>query len=98
MAKITKKDVEYVAALAHISLDDEAKAGIVKDLDEILVYMEKLNELDTDSVEPMMRVQEATNVMRDDVVGESLDQAQALKNAPSTDGEYFLVPRVLDGE
>lgn len=98
MAKITEKDVQYVADLAHILLDESARARMVKDFGEILGYMDKLNELNTDGVEPMMRVREATNVFREDVVGESLGQAKALENAPRSDGAYFLVPRVLDGE
>ena len=98
MAKITKQDVEYVAGLAQLSLDEEAKAGFVGDLDEILSYMDKLNELDTSDTEPMMHALEMTNVLREDVVGESLDRDTALKNAPKSDGEYFVVPRILDTE
>ncbi len=98
MSRITEKDVDYVAGLAQLVLDGPTKAKMVKDLGEILGYIDKLNELDTTGVEPMMHVLDMSNVYRQDVVGESLTQDQALKNAPKTDGAYFLVPRILDGE
>lgn len=98
MARITESDVDYVAGLARLSLDGETKRRMVKDLSNILDYIDKLNELDTANIEPMMRVLEATNVFREDVVGESLDRETALENAPKSDGEYFVVPRILDGD
>ncbi len=98
MGKITKEDVEYVAGLAQLSLDDAAKGRLVQELGAILGYMEKLNEVDTSDVEPVMHVLEMTNVYRDDEVRESLDRETALMNAPKSDGEYFLVPRILDTE
>jgi len=98
MAKITKEDVEYVAGLARLSLDDAAKDRLVGEMGAILSYMDKLNELDTAGIEPMMHVLDITNVYREDVVGESLDRETALMNAPKSDGEYFLVPRILDQE
>ena len=98
MAKITLKDVEYVASLAQLSLDDEAKQRLVREMGDVLAYIDKLNELDTDGVEPMMHVLDLNNVFREDVVTGSLDRDTALQNAPKTDGEYFLVPRILDTE
>ncbi len=98
MSRITEKDVDYVAGLAQLVLDGPTKAKMVRDLGEILGYIDKLNELDTTGVEPMMHVLDMSNVYRQDVVGQSLTQEQALKNAPKTDGSYFLVPRILDGE
>lgn len=97
MSAITQADVEYVAGLAQLSLDDATKQRLTKELGDILSYIEKLNELDTSSVEPMMHAMQLTNVFRDDVVEPSLPREEALKNAPNTDGEYFLVPRVLGG-
>ena len=98
MAKITKKDVEYVAALAHLSPDEETKERLVREMGEILGYMDKLNELDTTGIEPTMHAIPVTNVFRDDAVTPGLERDEALKNAPKTDGEYFLVPRILDVE
>ena len=98
MAKITKKDVEYVAALAHLSPDDDTKERLAKEMGDILAYMDKLNELDTAGVEPTMHAIPMTNVFREDAVAAGLDQEEALRNAPKSDGEYFLVPRILDVE
>ena len=96
MAKITTDDVEYVAGLAQLILDDDTKERLVQEMGNILSYMDKLNELDTDDIEPMMHVLDLANVYREDVVGESLPREVALSNAPAEDGEYFLVPRILD--
>ncbi|MCH8204457.1 MAG: Asp-tRNA(Asn)/Glu-tRNA(Gln) amidotransferase subunit GatC, partial [Candidatus Hydrogenedentes bacterium] len=92
MAKITLKDVEYVASLAQLSLDDEAKQRLLKEMGDVLAYVDKLNELDTDGIEPMMHVLDISNVYREDVVTGSLDREAALRNAPKTDRAYFLVP------
>lgn len=98
MAKITTQDVEYVAGLAQLILDDASKERLVHEMGDILNYMDKLDELNTDGIEPMMHVLDLANVYREDVVGESLSRDAALQNAPKTDGEYFLVPRILDTE
>ena len=98
MAKITLKDVEYVASLAQLSLDEEAKQRLLREMGDVLAYVDKLNELDTDGIEPMMHVLDISNVYREDVVTGSLDHDAALKNAPKTDGAYFLVPRILEPE
>jgi aspartyl-tRNA(Asn)/glutamyl-tRNA(Gln) amidotransferase subunit C len=98
MTKIEKRDVEYVADLAKLTLDEAAKERLVGELGEILAYMDKLNELDTSNVEPTMYALEMTNVFRDDDVRPSLDREIAFMNAPKSDGEYFLVPRILDVE
>ena len=96
MGEITKEDVEYVASLAHLAPDEATKQRLVKELGAILEYMAKLNELDTSDVEPTMHAVPRTNVFREDAAQGSLDRDEALKNAPKTDGEYFLVPRILD--
>lgn len=96
MSKITRKDVEYVAGLAQLTLDEETKDRLVGEMGEILAYMDKLNELDTTGIEPTMHVLEMSNVFREDEVQPSLDRETALMNAPKTDGEYFLVPKILD--
>ena len=96
MSKITRQDVEYVAGLAQLALDEPAAERLVHEMGEILSYMDKLNELDTSNVEPMMHALEMTNVFRDDVVAESLPREAALRTAPLSDEEYFLVPKILD--
>jgi aspartyl-tRNA(Asn)/glutamyl-tRNA(Gln) amidotransferase subunit C len=96
-AKITQKDVEYVAGLAQLALDDATKERLAGEMGDILGYMDKLNELNTDAIEPMMHAQEMTNVYGEDEVQPSLEREEALRNAPQTDGEYFLVPKILEG-
>ena len=98
MANITKSDVEYVARLAQLTLSEEAKERLVGEMSEILSYMDELNTLDTTGIEPTMHVLEMVNVYRDDVEEPSLTREEALANAPKTDGEYFIVPRILDME
>lgn len=98
MAKITREDVRYVAGLAQLSLDAETEERLVREMGEILSYMDKLNELNTDGVEPMMHVMEVSNVFRDDDLGVSLDRDATFKNAPKSDGDFFIVPRILDQE
>ena len=97
MSKITKDDVDYIAGLAHLTIDDATKERLVGELASILDYIDQLSELDTSDVEPMMHVLEVSNVLRDDVAKPSLDRDETFKNAPKTDGEHFLVPRILDG-
>lgn len=98
MADISLADVEYVAGLAQLVLTDDMKARMARDLGDILSYIEKLNELDTEGIEPMMHVLDMRNVFREDIQGECLPREQILANAPAQDGEYFLVPQILDGD
>lgn len=96
MSKITRADVEYVAGLAQLRLDDAAKDRLVHEMGEIIGYMDQLNALNTDGVEPMMYALDMSNVFRQDVVEPWLTREEGLKNAPSHDGEYFIVPRILE--
>lgn len=98
MSKITQADVEYVAALAQLDLDPEAKSRLVDEMDEILTYMDKLSALNTDGIEPMMHAMALTNVFREDEVKPSLPREAALRGAPVHDNEFFVVPRILDTE
>ncbi len=98
MSTITEKDVEYIANLAQLTLDDSLKARLVGELGNILDYIDKLNELDTDGVEPMMHVQPLTNVFRDDEIAPSLPRERVMEAAPKHDGEYILVPQILEGD
>lgn len=98
MSKITKEDVAYVASLAQLELDEAAQERLVQEMGEILNYMDKLNALDTEHVEPMMHALEMSNVFREDVVGASLSRDAALQNAPQHDDEYFIVPKILEND
>ncbi|MBB3112176.1 aspartyl-tRNA(Asn)/glutamyl-tRNA(Gln) amidotransferase subunit C [Paenibacillus phyllosphaerae] len=93
---ITLKDVEHVAKLARLTLTEQEKEQFTGQLNAILKYAEKLNELNTDDVEPTSHVLPVTNVMRDDVVRESVPVETALKNAPDDEDGQFKVPAVLE--
>jgi len=98
MSTLSLEDVEYVAALAKLRLDEGAKAKLLDEMREILGYVEKLSALDTEHVEPMMHAIPMTNVFRQDETSPSLDRDTVLAAAPDHDGEYFLVPKILDAE
>ncbi|MCR2807800.1 Asp-tRNA(Asn)/Glu-tRNA(Gln) amidotransferase subunit GatC [Paenibacillus soyae] len=93
---ITLKDVEHVANLARLELTDAEKAQFTDQLNAILKYAEKLNELDTENVEPTSHVLPITNVMRDDVRKESLPIEKVLLNAPDEEDGQIKVPAVLE--
>ncbi|REK71655.1 Asp-tRNA(Asn)/Glu-tRNA(Gln) amidotransferase subunit GatC [Paenibacillus paeoniae] len=93
---ITLKDVEHVANLARLDLTDAEKAQFTEQLNAILKYAEKLNELDTENVEPTSHVLPITNVMRDDVMKESLPIEKVLLNAPDEEDGQIKVPAVLE--
>jgi aspartyl-tRNA(Asn)/glutamyl-tRNA(Gln) amidotransferase subunit C len=92
---LTRQDVEKVALLARLKLSDDELARMTVQLAQIVGYVEQLNELDTDEVEPMAHAVELVNVFRADGVTESLPRDRALANAPKSDGECYLVPAVL---
>lgn len=92
---ISVQDVEHIANLAKLSLSEDEKIEYSKQLGDILEYVEKLNELDTSDVEPLSHVMEVTNAFREDEPGESLPREEALANAPKSDGEFFVVPKVI---
>lgn len=94
---VTKNDVHYVANLARLQLSDKEAEGLMEDLNEILGYIETLNELDTTDVEPLEHVTEITaSRFRKDEAKAPLSHEDALKNAPDADSDYFRVPRVIE--
>ncbi|MGA1845236.1 MAG: Asp-tRNA(Asn)/Glu-tRNA(Gln) amidotransferase subunit GatC [bacterium] len=94
--KITRKQVEYVAHLAYLELSEEEKELFTHQLDSILAYMDKLNQLDTTGIEPTSHVLPMTNVFREDEVQDSLPLEDALANAPDRKDGFFRVPRVIE--
>ncbi len=93
---ITKKDVEYIASLARLKFNDAELENFTHQLNDILRYVEKLNELNTDNVEPLSHPVENTNVFRDDELKPSISTEDALKNAPNRTDEFFKVPKVIN--
>ncbi len=97
--KITEKQVRYVADLANLALTDEEIRKYCADLDEILVYVDKLNEVDTSQVEPMAQViyeTDETATLRPDSVKPSFSSEVALANAPLSGAGQFKVPKVVE--
>ena len=90
------KDVEYTAKLARIDLSAEEKELFAQQLDRILEYINKLNEVDTSGVEPTTHVLPLKNVYREDKVQDSLPIDKALQNAPEKEGAFFKVPQVIE--
>ncbi|MBB6638463.1 Asp-tRNA(Asn)/Glu-tRNA(Gln) amidotransferase subunit GatC [Cohnella thailandensis] len=93
---ITVKDVEHVANLARLELTEAEKEQFTGQLNAILKYAEKLNELNTDGIEPTSHVRPMYNVMREDKVAESLPIEKVLLNAPDEEDGQFKVPAVLE--
>ncbi len=93
---ISKKEVEYVARLARLRLSEEEKERFTHQLDQILEYVQQLNQLDTENVPPTSHVLALKNVWRKDEVKPSLPLSEALSNAPQADEEFFLVPKVIE--
>jgi aspartyl-tRNA(Asn)/glutamyl-tRNA(Gln) amidotransferase subunit C len=110
--KVTDKDVAYVADLANLELTPEERSGMLRDLNSILEYIDRLNELDTSNVPPMAQVSDRYGVdeskqgsdrfayaSREDIVEglrKSLPHDEALANAPDADEEFFRVPKVIE--
>lgn len=98
---LTEKDARYVAELAHLELTEEEVHKFLPQLDSILVYVEKLNQLDTTRVEPMAQVTLTASqnpALRQDQPHPTFDQDTALANAPERDAGCFKVPRVIERE
>ena len=110
--KVTDKDVSYVADLANLELTEEERSHMVRDLNSILGYIDRLNELNTDKVEPMAQVSDRYGVdesksgsarfayaSREDILEglrKSLPHQEALENAPDADESFFEVPKVIE--
>lgn len=92
---VTKKDVEKIAELARLKFTEEELENFTPQMNEILTYMDKLNELDTENVKPLSHPVEQTNVFRKDELKPSISNEDALKNAPSKDEHHFKVPKVI---
>lgn len=96
MSAITRNEVEYVAKLARLNLTEEEAVKYTEQLNSILEFAGKLNELDTEDVPPTSHVLTVYNVMRDDIVVPSLSHEDALRNAPDEEDGQFKVPAVIE--
>ncbi len=93
--KLNIEEVARVANLARLDLSAEKTELFAGQLNNILSYMDKLNEIDTSEVEPMFSPVEHTTVLRKDEVKKEHTRDEVLSNAPDTDGQYFVVPRIV---
>lgn len=94
--KVDDQLVDKVARLAKLSFEGEAKENIKKDMTRILDFVEKLNEVDTEGVEPLIYMNDESLQLRADEAKETISQKEALKNSPLKDSDYFKVPKVLN--
>jgi aspartyl-tRNA(Asn)/glutamyl-tRNA(Gln) amidotransferase subunit C len=93
---VSKEEVKYIAKLARLDFPEEELIDFTRQFNEILSYMEKLNEINTDDIEPLSHPVDGENVFREDTGIPSLTNEEALKNAPETDGAYFAVPKIIN--
>ena len=94
--KINTETVDKIAHLARLEFENEAKEQIMKDMNNMLAFIDKLNELDTTNVEPLIYMSDEVNVLREDVVKQEITQQEGLKNAPKRDSDYFKVPKMIE--
>ncbi|HWZ21183.1 MAG TPA: Asp-tRNA(Asn)/Glu-tRNA(Gln) amidotransferase subunit GatC [Cytophagaceae bacterium] len=92
---IDKETIKKIAHLARLEFDEKEADKMSDSFNKILAWMDKLNEVNTDNVEPLIHMSDEVNVLREDVVNNSLKHDEALLNAPKKDSDYFRVPKFL---
>ncbi len=95
--KITDQTVDNLAKLSKLSFEGESKEAMRKDLENILEMCEKLKEVNTDGVEPLIYMTNSHTILREDLVIQEITHEEALKNAPKKDSDFFRVPKVIGG-
>ena len=93
--EINNKLIQDIAKLSKLKFDDSAEEKMKADLKKMIAFVDKLNEIDTEGIDPLIYMSEEINVLREDKVTEETSQEDALKNAPEKDSDYFKVPTVL---
>ena len=93
--KVDNKLIDDLSHLAKLNFDKQTIEEMKSDFEKILEFVDKLSEIDTEGVEPLIYLSDEVNILRDDKIGEVVTQEQALKNAPNKDSDYFKVPTVL---
>src|ERR1700761_396276 len=94
--KVDDQTVDKIAHLARLELAADEKQEMIGDMNKILDFMAKLNEVNTNGVEPLVYMTDEINTFREDVVKQEITHEEALLNAPQQDGEHFLVAKVID--
>jgi aspartyl-tRNA(Asn)/glutamyl-tRNA(Gln) amidotransferase subunit C len=93
--KVTDDIVDHIAHLSRLEFKGDRKLAIKEDMERIINFMDKLQEVDTENVEPLIFMTKEINRLREDVPADTISQEEALKNAPKTDSDYFRIPKVL---
>lgn len=93
--KVDDQLIDKLAELSKLEFDAQEKEAIQKDLNRILTFMEQLNNIDTEGVEPLIYVNEEYNIFREDVVNHPISKEEALANAPLHDSDYIKVPKFV---
>ena len=96
--KVDNKLIYDLSRLAKLNFDEQAIEEMKSDFENILGFVDKLSEIDTEGVEPLIYLSDEVNILRADEIEEEVTQEQALKNAPNKDSDYFKVPTVLKKE
>src|SRR6478735_983372 len=94
--KLDIKTVDEIAHLARLEFDENSKKEILNDMNRMLSFIDKLSELNTDSVAPLIYMTQENNILRPDLPEVTLTQKEALKNAPKKDSDYFKAPKVIE--
>ena len=96
--KVTDEMIEHLAHLARLSFTPQEKEELKRDLERMIGFVEKLKEVNTEGIEPLLYITAAENVLREDEVSQSITKQEVLLNAPLTDGNFFKVPKVIKKE
>lgn len=94
--KVNRQIIDHVANLSRLKLDDDEAQRLMSDMEQIIMYVDRLNELDTENVKPKEHVMNVKNVFREDVVNPSMSKENILRNAPEKDEGCFKVPRIVE--
>jgi aspartyl-tRNA(Asn)/glutamyl-tRNA(Gln) amidotransferase subunit C len=94
--EINDELIDHIAHLSRLSFEGEERKAIKSDMKNITDFMNKLSELDTDNIEPLIFMSDEVNVLREDKPHATISHEEALKNAPKKDSDYFRIPKVLD--
>ena len=94
--KVDENMIDKIAKLSMLEFDEKQKPTIINDMNKMLEFINKLNEINTNSIEPLIHISEEKNILRKDISNTYISQKEALKNAPMKDSTYFKIPKVLD--
>lgn len=94
--RIDKDSLKKIAHLARLEIKPEEEASLLISMDSVLSWMEQLNEVDTEGIEPLTHIMDETNIWRQDISDNTLSREEALSNAPAKNDSYIMVPKVIE--